>query len=217
LKCLHCLVSFHAEPDEHVLGKDADGGWSVVTRLCPSCNRYIFSLRNGEIRNGQHGRSVAAHDETFVRPRASARPPCPIEVPAVLADDYRQACLVIPDSPKASAALSRRCLQHLLREHFGVKQGDLVREIQQVIDNGKLPTHLVEAIDAIRNIGNLAAHPAKSAQTGEIVDVEPGEAEWNLDVLEGLFDFCFVQPAVLKRKREELDKKLAATGKPPMK
>jgi len=36
-------------------------------------------------------------------------------------------------------------------------------------------------------------------------------------VLEGLFDFYFVQPAISERKRAALDKKLADAGKPPMK
>jgi hypothetical protein len=47
--------------------------------------------------------------------------------------------------------------------------------------------------------------------------VEPGEAEWNLDVLEALFDFYFVQPELLKKKRAALDAKLAEAGKPKMK
>lgn len=117
----------------------------------------------------------------------------------------------------ASAALSRRCLQHLLREKAGVKKGDLTNEIQQVIDSGKLPSHLADAIDAIRNIGNFAAHPVKSTASGEILPVEPGEAEWTLDVLDGLFDFYYVQPAILDRKRAELNAKLADAGKPPLK
>jgi hypothetical protein len=98
-----------------------------------------------------------------------------------------------------------------------VKSGDLASEIQQVLDSGKLPTHLAESIDAVRNIGNFAAHPLKSRHSGEVLEVEPGEAEWNLDVLEGLFDFYYVQPAVLKKKRAALDKKLGDAGKPPMK
>jgi hypothetical protein len=48
-------------------------------------------------------------------------------------------------------------------------------------------------IDAIRNVGNFAAHPLKSTNTGLILDVEPSEAEW------------------------PLDKKLSEAGKPPMK
>ena len=40
----------------------------------------------------------------------------------------------------------------------------------------------------------------KSKTTGEIVEVEPSEAEWKLDVIEMLFDFLFVQPKKLNRK-----------------
>jgi Domain of unknown function (DUF4145) len=87
----------------------------------------------------------------------------------------------------ASAALSRRCLQHLLREQANIKPADLANEIQQVLDSKTLPSYLAEALDALRNIGNFAAHLIKSKSTGEIVDVEPGEAEWLLDTLEGLF------------------------------
>jgi hypothetical protein len=138
-------------------------------------------------------------------------------VPIKFSLDYTEACLVLADSEKASAALSRRCLQHLLREKLKVKRGDLATEIQQVLDARSLPTHLAEDLDAIRNIGNFAAHPLKSTNTGEVVDVEPHEAEWLLTVLEGLFDFCFVQPARAQAKRDALNLKLQAIGKPPMK
>ena len=98
-----------------------------------------------------------------------------------------------------------------------MRKGDLTNEIQQIIDSKSLPSHLAESIDAIRNIGNFAAHPLKSTSTGQIVEVEVGEAEWLLDVIEALFDFYFVQPAILKAKREALNLKLSEIGKPPMK
>ena len=119
------------------------------------------------------------------------------------------------DSPKASAALSRSCLQNLLRDHAHVKPGNLDREIQQLLDSSKLPSHLADAIDAIRVVGNFSAHPIKSTKSGEIIDVEPGEAEWLLDTLEGLFEF--VQPAILKRKKDALNEKLKDAKKPPLK
>jgi len=124
---------------------------------------------------------------------------------------------VLADSSKAAAALGRRCLQNLLRDHVKLKPGNLSEEIQQVLDSGKLPSGLHESIDAIRNIGNFAAHPMKSTQTGLILDVEPGEAEWTLDVLEELFDFYFVLPAVVQKKKDAMNKKLQDAGKPPMK
>jgi len=138
-------------------------------------------------------------------------------VPPELSKTYSEAAMVLGDSPRASAAISRRCLQHILREKAGVKHSDLAREIDQVLASGQLPSHLGEAIDAIRNIGNFAAHPIKSTNSGEILPVEPGEAEWTLDVLDGLFDFYFVQPELLKKKRETLNAKLASANKPPVK
>jgi hypothetical protein len=47
--------------------------------------------------------------------------------------------------------------------------------------------------------------------------VELGEANWNLDVIEALFDFYFVQLAIIKKKKATLNKKLKEVGKKPMK
>jgi hypothetical protein len=153
----------------------------------------------------------------MVYPKAISRTPLSDDVPAEYSEDYKEACLVLPDSPKASAALSRRCLQNILRGMAKVKPSNLSNEIDEVLASKQLPSHLAEAIDAVRNIGNFAAHTTKSTSTGTIVDVETGEAEWLLDVLEGLFDFYLIEPALLRKKKEALNKKLTDAGKPPMK
>jgi hypothetical protein len=137
-------------------------------------------------------------------------------VPDPYRQDFVEACEVLSLSPKASAALSRRNLQAIIRDKAGVKEKDLNFEIQAVIDSGKVPTHISEGLHAVRQIGNFAAHPIKSTSTGEIVDVEEGEAEWNLDVLESLFDFYFVQPAIAAKRKADLNKKLKDAGKPPI-
>jgi len=221
MKCPHCLVEFHDDPKVIHLGKDVQSEWAIVSYECPnpSCKKLIFWLTSGSFYRNPTGSWAAASvaNTVLVRPKGSNRPPVPPEVPRQFADDYIEACLILADSPKASSALGRRCLQHLLREIAKVKPGNLADEIQQVIDSGKLPSHLAESIDAIRNIGNFAAHPVKSEKTGEILPVEPGEAEWNLDVLESLFDFYFVQPELIKRKRDALNRKLKEAGKKEMK
>ena len=228
MKCSHCLVEFHANREIVNLGKDIEGTWGIEKYDCPNpnCRKLNFFLINGEIEYHRGGYYYISTDEIgsdiiysrkLVRPKGTNRTPVPIEVPKEFSDDYTEACIVINDSPKASSALSRRCLQHLLREKANIKKGDLANEIQQVIDNGNLPSHISECIDDIRNIGNYAAHPMKSQTTGEIVDVEPGEAEWNLDVLEMLFDFYFVQPEKIKLKRDALNLKLKDIGKPNLK
>jgi hypothetical protein len=222
MKCPHCIVEVNPNFQELTLGNDSEGFWSLFIMNCPNskCGKMIVDLAFGEPRRNNIGQFVALSTITkrhTVRPFSSSRPPVPQEVDAVFATDYNEACLILTLSPKASAALSRRCLQNILREKAGVKKGDLANEIQQILDSHALPAHLSESIDAIRNIGNFAAHPLKSTSTGEIVAVEVGEAEWLLDVLEALFDFYFVQPSILKAKRDALNKKLGDIGKPPMK
>jgi hypothetical protein len=125
-----------------------------------------------------------------------------------------EACKVLADSAKASAALSRRNLQAILRDKAGTKNKDLFDQIEEVINSGKIPSHIQEGLHAVRNIGNFAAHEIKSKVTGAILEVEPGEAEWNLDVLESLFDFYFIQPAIAAKRKAELNKKLKEAGKP---
>jgi hypothetical protein len=93
----------------------------------------------------------------------------------------------------------------------------LTNEIQQVLDSKMLPTSVAENVDAIRNIGNFAAHPNKRTSSGEVLPVEPEEAEWTLEALELLFDVYYVQPARAKAKRDALNKKLQDAKKPPMK
>jgi len=138
----------------------------------------------------------------------------PSEVPKHIADDFNEAAAVLSVSEKASAALSRRCLQNLLTDK-GHKQKDLHKQIGAAIK--VLPTEIAENLDAIRNIGNFAAHPMKHKISGLIVDVEPEEAEWNLEVLESLFDYYYVQPKKAEAKRKKLNAKLKGVGKPPMK
>ncbi len=220
MKCPHCRVEFHYEAKITYIGKDSDGEWVLLQSVCPACKKIILRLLNGYglYNKVTEGIYLNHAEKDFIAyPKSSLRPPCPTEVLKEFAEDYNESCLVISDSPKASAALSRRCLQNILREVAKVKPNNLDKEIQQVIDSGTLPSYIIDVIDAIRNIGNFAAHPLKSEKTGEILPVEPMEAEWNLDVLEALFDFYFVQPAVVRNKRTALDQKLKEAGKKPMK
>lgn len=217
MKCPHCTVEIHPAYVESFISSDEGRGgrtggywWRTSSMECPSCKQAIIYLCG----NNQSGESIIK--PMLVFPRGAARPKPANEVPAHIAEDFHEACLVVNDSPKASAALSRRCLQTVLREN-GFPQKDLAPAIQAALDSGKLPSAIADNVDAIRNIGNFAAHPMKDTSTGQILPVEPHEAEWNLDVLEELFDFFYVQPEKARQRRAALDTKLALAGKPPMK
>jgi hypothetical protein len=210
MKCPHCTIAFHDREEAKHIGNDSDGVWYVGICRCSSCNKLVVRLYSVD----EHGLEQTSY---LIRPKVAARGPVPVDVPAKYAEDYTEACLVFADSAKASAALSRRCLQLVLRDEAKIKPQDLSKEIQELLDRGTLPSHIAESLDAVRNIGNFAAHAIKSKSTGEIVPVEPGEAEWNLDVLESLFDFYFVGPARTKARKAALEKKLADAGKPKLK
>jgi len=234
MKCPYCLENFHVKwyysifPKSNITWlKEGDNYFGIRFCYCPSssCNKLIIQIgklirwrkdpRENPINNPSDNPGMYTWD--LLKPRTISRTPLPSEVTPEFANDYIEACLIMADSPKASAALSRRCLQNFLREKAKTTKKDLSDQIQEVIDSKKLPSHLSEDLDAVRNIGNFGAHPIKSKGTGEIIEVEPGEAEWNLDILEQLFDFYFVQPEISRKKRENLNKKLKDAGKPQMK
>lgn len=216
MKCPHCLVKFHDQVGEIDLGEDVNFQWKIIKRCCPDCEKFIFHLRNFTYKSFGSTYIPETISEILIRPKVANRNPVPQEVPPQFSVDYIEACLVLSDSPKASAALSRRCLQLLIREKLNITKNNLFQEIQEVIDQGQLPSDILESIDAIRNIGNFAAHPIKSESTGEIVPVEPFEADWNLDVIEMLFEYLFVRPQLIQRKRDALNAKLNDAGKNDM-
>lgn len=227
-RCPHCLTGVRFEyasvesgsdcttkagaifidaPSQH--GKAAEK-LVLTAAACPQCGRLVLAVGTRERRP----MGLETWQTSVVWPFQTARP-VPEEVPQHIATDYREAALVLNLSPKASAALSRRCLQAVLREAGNAHQRNLSNQIDTVMPN--LPSHIAESIDAVRNIGNFAAHPTKAETSGQIIEVEPGEAEWTLDVLDMLFDFYYVQPTRARERREALDAKLEEAGKPPMK
>jgi hypothetical protein len=132
-------------------------------------------------------------------------------------EEFNEAAAVVGVSAKASAAISRRLLQFILSEAFHHTQRDLSKQIDAALEARTLPSHLADRIDSIRAVGNFAAHPLKDSHTGEVVPVEPGEAELLLDTLEVLIDFAYVQPAKLAKSRDSINEKLARAGRPPLK
>lgn len=142
------------------------------------------------------GESNATEENIFLLlPRSSGRKPLPPEVVEPYRGLYNEAALILQDSPRTSAALSRRCLQQLLRDEAHVPKSDLFHEIEWALTNAGLPGYCTESLHDLREIGNMAAHPNKSTATGDYLEVEPGEAEWTLDTLESLFGFYFIEPA----------------------
>lgn len=224
MKCPHCSIHYHdnwfvdffRRGQQTIRGQSesADGFWVYRSAVCPKCSGLTVEVSLAQ------GNKDAIAPWRQIFPIGANRGPVPSEVPAAIANDYIEACNVLTISAKASAALSRRCLQNMLRAG-GYKDKDLAREIDQLLAESDpkkaLPHKLRETIDAIRNFGNFSAHPIDDKTTLQVIAVEPEEAEWCLEVIEELLDHFYVGPTAAAAKKAALNAKLAASGKPPAK
>lgn len=223
MDCPHCGTAFHDEWISHEI-REVDPErhdepryrWLVHNTLCPACWKTVITIQRHEyIVTRWH-----PDGPILVHPMSTFRKPTPPEVPQEIKEDYEEACRVLPFSHKASAALSRRCLQAILRRR-GYVQHDLAKQIDALLneqDTTKaIPTSLRETVDAVRSFGNFSAHRITDQTTLQVIEVEEEEAEWCLDILEEMFDHYYVRPEQAAARKAALDAKLRAAGKPPSK
>lgn len=148
---------------------------------CPDdlCGKEsVFAIgKNGYI----EGKTVLIHP-------SSRAVQFPEYIPKSIRQDYEEACSISNQSPKASATLARRCLQGMIRDFWGIKKNRLIDEIAGL--QGKIPASQWAAIDALRKIGNIGAHMEKDVN--EIIDVDPGEADRLIMLIELLIDKWYI-------------------------
>jgi hypothetical protein len=149
-------------------------------------------------------------------PESSSKPQ-PDYIPEPIRQDYFEACLIVDKSPKASATLIRRCLQGMIRDFCKISERTLFREISELrarLDRNEAPRGVshesVDAIDAIRSIGNIGAH--MEMDIGVIVDVDPDEAHLLIELTEQLFDEWYVEQHAREERLEKV-KAVAAQKK----
>jgi len=217
-KCPHCQFAFSTEKKEVYFGKDVDGNWAFCGALCPTCDRFILYLEKGELESlkGSGGSDLPIFRTTqsrMIRPEFVLPEPIPQDIPDDIAKDYREASQVLGLSPNASAALSRRCLQNIIRQRSAqdirdFEKGNLADEIDKVLDSKTiLNENLNKMLHSVRKVGNFAAHPNKSKSTGLIMDVEPYEAEFNLKVIGRLLFWYYTELPAERKIIDEIDQK----------
>jgi hypothetical protein len=191
--CPYCNHDATLQDQDHIsdgknftIQKPAEGHkhlmWHYVVCPNPKCKKYTLRVAvydcvfNRELADWVLGKNIRVWN--LIPPsRAKAFPDY---IPNSILNDYNEACLISDLSPKASATLSRRCLQGILRDFWKVKPGRLIDEIEQI--KGKTDSLTWEAIDAVRKVGNIGAHMEKEIDV--IVDVDPNEAEMLTGLIE---------------------------------
>lgn len=156
-----------------------DSSLAVTFYDCPNCGEYTI-VATGV---GAKVRDVSV----AIRPRSTAKQ-YPDFIPQQIREDYEEACAVLYLSPKASATLSRRCLQGMIRDYWGIVKSRLYDEISALKD--KVQPDLWQAVDSLRQLGNIGAHMEKD--TGLIVDIDPGEAEKLIKLIELLMKEWYI-------------------------
>jgi len=177
--------------------------WYYV--VCPNSECMKFTLRVGLSELSQdenYDWNVGDFIKKWDLVPSSLAKIFPDYIPKVILDDYNEACLIVDLSPKASATLSRRCLQGILRDFWKVKTGSLAKEIDQVED--QMDPLTWEAIDAIRKVGNIGAHMEKDINL--IVDVDPTEAAMLIELIETLLADWYVAKEKRKKRLEGIKK-----------
>jgi hypothetical protein len=170
---------------------DGTPGLSVLSIVCANseCRELSLQLQIGmKLTDANRTPYFIAIETWTLLPPSSAKPQ-PDFIPQPIRDDYYEACAIRDLSPKASATITRRCLQGMIRDFCGISKRRLIDEIDELrerVDRGQAPPGVqpdsVEAIDIVRKIGNIGAH--MEADINVIVDVDPDEAQTLIELVE---------------------------------
>lgn len=178
-------------------------GVRIMTILCANdaCKRITLrvALAKWGFVNGRGVVELPNEPDIAIFPLLpeSAAKPQPEYIPAPLREDYREACRIRDLSPKAAATLARRCLQGMIRDFCGIARATLnaeILELRRLLDAGEQPrgvTHeSMDAVDAVRSVGNIGAHMERDIDL--IVPVDPDEAQLLIELIELLFEEWYV-------------------------
>lgn len=175
---------------------------TVIVCPNPDCQQQTISL--DIYKCDQRGILDISDKKLFswaLLPESKAKP-FPDYIPEQLRNDYKEACLIKNKSPKASATLSRRCLQGMIRNFWGITKARLIDEIEEL--EAKVDTTTWKAIDSVRHVGNIGAHMEKDVNL--IIDVDPEEAGLLIWLIETLFEEWYIAQHERETKMKALAK-----------
>lgn len=168
---------------------------SFATCAFDECRKLTFHLTVISRPSGEIYKTLSRR--TFQLIPSGSIKTWPDYIPSVIISDYREANLIKVLSPKASATLARRCIQGMIRDFCGISCERLIDEIRQLrtalLENRaprEVKIETLDAIDAIRSIGNIGAHMEKDINV--IVDVDEDEAELLISIIEMLFEDWYI-------------------------
>ncbi|HEX9022139.1 MAG TPA: hypothetical protein VF903_12865 [Nitrospirota bacterium] len=188
---------------------NADGPRRLVVKfvVCPNpeCRKFSLNVSLHHVGTSGSRTYTGRHVKTWALVPPSRARAFPAVFPPHILEDYREACLLAELSPKASAALSRRCLSGMLRDFWRVQPGSLSDEFRQI--KGAADPLTWEAIESVRKSGTIGAR--MESEGAEILEAEPGEARLLIELIETLIQDWYVGR---EERRKRLDTIRLTTG-----
>lgn len=198
---LSTAEAMNKQTSEHTFSNTFVGTANVelTSYLCPNpeCKQFVLKadFYKRKINQVNRGFEFEVLESWTLRPQGAVKP-FPDYIPTAILTDYKEACLIRELSPKASATLSRRCLQGMIRDFWSVRERNLFEEINAIKE--KIPADVWESIDAIRQIGNIGAHMEKDIDL--IIEVNPDEAELLIQLIESLLKDWYIDREQRKQR-----------------
>lgn len=214
--CPYCGIGINVNWKENALpipseDDEYDGGYGQLYGFCPECNGYIILVQHGNEYEsdtyGNHGYLDNITMQEQVYPKFTYKKNLDCSVPEKYCELFREAEAVLSLSPRASATLSRYLLQRILHEELSIKKKNLEEEIKELENKTDIPSTLITMLQVMRRVANFGAHPKKSTNSNEIIDVEVGEADIMLDLINELFDYIFIKPQKQKEFLQSIKEK----------
>lgn len=188
--CPHCKV-------RSVFGGVTKDGveWANMRHLlmrCQNCEGVVYSRIPFEVLPDGGKRSGPPIFYPEIRSEA------PEDYPLDVRENFSEALRSLNvNNPRAAVVMTRSALQAAMREHEA-KGANLKEEIEDLAARHVFPDSLKDWAHELRDGGNLVAHP----EPGKHVEMQ--DAEELIALAESIFEYLYVIPKELERRRQRL-------------
>ncbi|MDR6667062.1 DUF4145 domain-containing protein [Rhizobium sp. 1399] len=135
-----------------------------------------------------------------------------LHTPPEIFDLYLQADNICFDSPRGSAVLCRCCLEQFLAR-IGYR-GSLKKKIRQMQRetnvNRSFSSYIRDAMEFVRIVGNVAAHPRYDSKSCTTAEIEQEMAELCLEIIRDVFKEYYEKPLRFEQARMTYERELSS-------
>jgi len=228
----HCVANWNITPLPFSLSED-NKSYFILSQVCqnPDCIKMIilqimlsdserecYELSN-HIITGNKGIFLLPHlaeMAVVLWPSIANRS---FNLPDELSHEYKrlltQAKSLAKDFPGQSAVTSGRILELFLKNDMGINAGS--KPTLGVLINVALKSHVLskaheESLEAIRDGRNMGGH-AKQDKFDNLIEIDTVEAEYMIELIEGMLEEYIVQPVRKKTRNKSLQAKKQSSVK----